>query len=575
MPNGKKTPVVIQFFDWFHEKSWIEDSFPDQLDWAAIGITGNDRSSKAFYKAQFDYIRSLGIDGIAWEYNLRADLTPTLPSPEALAALAESGLKICPFLDLEITFKVLNQSQETMNATLTVSQGIRPDEATVELVSSLLARFYTHVPQDLLMCDAKDRHMNFVFGYGFDRSFSEPRIWDEFAINLIREMCVFSTRPVFYWTFTNAPFLEHLLLHHRENFCAFHFVLDTPQAQFGHDAVTWNFGFDNLGVAQRDGLERVIRNDLRYYKEMGWLAAASDPSIIFIYSWNEAFEGSMLLPTEQWGDIKARLAKAFIARQRSGDTAPLPATLLIINDLNEAPEDWHTTIVREAIWYPLRRLAPQSDVRTVAEARDMDLSPYRYVIDFSVRKDEPLSRRLCDLGDETTLLFSHARSGLDESCLCDGFSDNSLVYKDFSQTLPIAGTDRTIFIRDDLVVYQPSSQCAVSAYVTHAHDTVPLIARVGNRIWLNALTSEDEALGIAFSVLYGRRLGHTILYGEGHESQRLLVKVPSGDVVQMNFHRKSVNLYWPLPKDLQLIQPPHGIDEAHMRFIHGLDAPEF
>jgi len=87
--------------------------------------------------------------------------------------------------------------------------------------------------------------------------------------------------------------------------------------------VTWNFGFDNLGVFRRDGLLRVVRLDRRYLEEMGWLAGATEPALVFIYSWNEPFEGSFLVPSMKWDDTKARLAKHYIQRLKQG-AHPLP-----------------------------------------------------------------------------------------------------------------------------------------------------------------------------------------------------------------------------------------------------------
>ena len=59
-----------------------------------------------------------------------------------------------------------------------------------------------------------------------------------------------------------------------DDYAPFNFVVDTPQWQFGHHVVTWNYIFDNRGVAARDGLLRVVRDDNRYLQETAWLASA-------------------------------------------------------------------------------------------------------------------------------------------------------------------------------------------------------------------------------------------------------------------------------------------------------------
>jgi hypothetical protein len=562
-------PIILQFYDWFLERTWVESEFFDPLDFNAIGVFDGERTSEIFYRAQFDYIRGLGVTGISWQFNVRHDRTYTHPSAEALLALSKSGLKICPFLDLELMFKILNEHIETKTATLTTLQAIRPDDATINILETALKSFVEHVPSQLLAKDRTGREIVFVFGYGFERAEYKPDAWTYFANTLVEKVSSVLKHPVFYWSFANAPFLEHLLLHHRDHFCTFHFVLDTPQAQFGHDCVTWNFGFDNLGVAKRDKLERVVRNDLRYYKEMGWLAAATNPSVLFVYSWNEPFEGSMLFPSQIWGDTKSRLAKCFIERLRNGFTEPLPKTLVIINDLDEAPEDWHTKILREIIWYPLRRLSPQSDLRTVAQARDMDLSDYRYLIDFSVRKDVDLSMRLKSLPDSSTVMFTHPFAPRTPSCLCDGFAKGKFQYKVFEKELQISNQHQSVFFRDDVVLYEPSINCKVYWHVL-GEGKSPLISQVQNRIWLNAFSPNDNVLSMAFSVLYGRPMAETVMYGEGRESQRLHIDV-NQSISEMRFSRKSVNLHWPLPSHLNLVNTTPEVPEEYSRFIFGLD----
>ncbi len=126
-------PVFVHFFDWFQEKTWLEDQFADRLDWAAIGVTGSDRSSEEFYLKQFNYIRSLGIDALAWEYHPRRGTVATYPTAAALRALKKSGLKIAPFYDLEIAFKL--QSNSEMIGTLSNTDAIKANPATVAFMT--------------------------------------------------------------------------------------------------------------------------------------------------------------------------------------------------------------------------------------------------------------------------------------------------------------------------------------------------------------------------------------------------------------------------------------------------------
>jgi len=197
-------------------------------------------------------------------------------------------------------------------------------------------------------------------------------------------------RPKYYWTTINERFQEHLFLHHSDHFVPFHFVLDTPQSQYGHESVTWNFGFDNLPVQIRDSLQRVVRLDKRYLYEMGWLVGNTDPSAVFIYGWNEPCEGSLLLPTQKWSDTKAKLAQHFIEKLSAPHTPALPRTLLIVDDLSRdytgVADDWHIQVQRSLLHYQMRRFAPQSDVCMSHVVTEELLASYDLIIDLSTFK---------------------------------------------------------------------------------------------------------------------------------------------------------------------------------------------
>ena len=69
--SSKYVPVFCQFFDWFNEKTWIEEEFVDPFLWEEIGIYDEDRSTEEFYRKQFEYIKKIGIDALAWEFHPR------------------------------------------------------------------------------------------------------------------------------------------------------------------------------------------------------------------------------------------------------------------------------------------------------------------------------------------------------------------------------------------------------------------------------------------------------------------------------------------------------------------------
>lgn len=562
-------PVVLQFYDWFRSGGWVESEFVDPIDFDAIGVSDDDRSSIEFYNKNFSYIRQIGVDAISWQFNIDHDGSYNVLSSEVIEALYNSGLLVCPFIDLEMIYKIINSDLEKMNATLNVTQYIQPDNSTLKILCEAISKFYENIPKDLIAKDKKGREIIFVFGYGFDRANDKKEAWKYFGDSLIDKTLRILNNPCFYWTCVNAPFLEYLFLHYRDNFCSFHFVLDTPQAQFSHDCVTWNFGFDNYGVAIRDNLERVIRNDLRYYKEMGWLACATDPSVIFIYGWNEPFEGSMLIPTKFWGNSKSKLAKSFIKKVKNKCCSSMPKTLVIINDICFSGEDWHMEIMREIILYPLRRLAPQSEVIIVSEALTADLSRYSYIIDLSVYKEEVLSQKLIHLSGDHTIMFVCPLASYVPSCLCDGFVDGELKYINIEDNVQISDGEM-FFCRDDISFYQPSNRCEVIYRVKYNGENTPLLSRVGNLIWLNAFTNNNHVLSLWFSALYGRPMGRSILYGFGYESQIVRVK-SDGEKSFNTFSMESVNMHFQIPKSINIIRYIQGFTDNENRFIFHLD----
>ena len=571
-------PVFLHFFDWFHEKSWQEDRFADKLDWQAIGVNGPDRSSEKFYFKQFEYIKSLGINALAWEYHPRRGMHATYPSPAAIRALKRSGLKIAPFYDLEIAFKLKQNSK--MIGTLSNPDVIRPNSETVAFMTGQLKEFFAHVPHSLLATDKKGRQVNFVFGYGFDDRNPDPAAWSSFANRLVADVGALSKGdPVFYWTAKNSVFEEHLFLHHRDHFVPFQFVLDTPQSQFGHDSVTWNFGFDNQLVLKRDGLQRVVRLDPRYVQEMGWLSKAADPSLVFIYGWNEPFEGSLLLPTKHWGDTKARLAEEYLRRLRFGCDPPLPKTLLIVDDLDAywgaRKGDWHLSILRDMLLYPMRRFAPQADVRMVSEITQKLLDRYPYIIDTSSLKSERVSSWLLEKMESHRIMVFDPLAESTGDTLARYFAalGNSPA---LNRPVELGNGTGKVFVHDDVNYARPCGGCGVKLTAEIRKDflfslTVPLVVTRGDDVWVNAYTADERVLTPAFQAFYGRPMNVSIMYGEGMASQRLEVDPKTKKVTYNRLTRNSIDGHWALPKDINWFRMPPGLGPEHYKFIFGMD----
>lgn len=571
LENSKENPTVfMQFYDWFEEESWVESSFVDPIDWEAIGIADSDRTSEEFYYKMFSYMKSLGVDAISWEFHPRKGVHSLWPSENAISALRRSGLKIACFYDYEMAVKV--QNNEEGIAVLAEQGSISAEDSVAEKILADLKEFYDHVPNDLLAYDKEGRQVVYVYGYDFDDSLENMEKWDGFAEKLIDGVSDFidGEIPAFYWTCKNSPFEEHLYQHYANNFIPFQFVLDTPQSQFSASSVTWNLGYDNLGVQVRDNLQRVIRLDERYVKEMGWLSAATDCDSVFIYSWNEPFEGAMAIPTEEWGDTKAQLVKQYIERLKSGSEESLKKTILIVDDLDNfyknGMADWHYVIEREMLLYAMRRYLPQADVYINTQVTADLLQQYECIVDISVDKDENLCKLILKQIDSKQVLVFDPKVSYNVNSLNSYFitdcsnvnvNDNVIVYGEMFPT----------YARDDLIKGDLTDKTKKFIKVANGFDTALGAVKNDDDMLVSLYNNDDRILKMIFEEFYQSRLSTSILYGEGYSSQRLEISADCKEIVK-NIHEKySINGHWEIPENIQWDIMPEDIPEDYYNFI--------
>ena len=570
-------PVFCQFYDWFEEVTWVEDEFVDPILWEEVGITNDDRSSVEFYEKQFSYMKELGIDAISWEYHTNLGKDPLYPSENAIQALKNTGMKIAPFFDYEISIKAETQSPEEVIAVLSEEGYIQPNDETVDFIVNCLDDFYAHVPNELLAEDAKGRKVIFVFGYDFNDSEPDVQKYQSFGENLIKRVCMLygddSSGPAFYWSCKNSVFLEYLYQHFSDNFIPFQFVLDTPQSQYSHDSVTWNFGFDNLGVFKRDNLQRVIRLDQRYIQEMGWLAGATRPSLVYIYSWNEPFEGSMLIPTNDWGDTKARLAKHMI-EQLNEENEVLEKTLLITDDLSDSygKDIWQYKIEEEMLLYSMRRFLPQADVLMAKNVTADILNQYDNIVDISTDKPQKLVDLLTDCFDSKQIMVFDPKCGYTTNNLAKHFGIVGQ-QMNLNTEIRILGEDiqEETFVRDDLndINLFPESDCE-NFYLNINDKNYPVVVTNGDDIFVNSYNNEEIILKEAFERFYGFEMNISIMYGEGLASQRLEIEPYTNKVTMNTLSKVSVNGHWEIPSDINWFIMPKEVDESYYDFIFGI-----
>jgi hypothetical protein len=457
----------------------------------------------------------------------------------------------------------------------TSENAISDSVETSDMICNDLASFYGTTPADLISRDRSGKVVVFAFGIGFNDAKPDPTRWSAFADRIKSGMTeLVGPAFKFYWSATNHLFQEHLFLKHPTHFAPWHFVLDMPQSQFSRDSVTWNFGFDNLYVRRKYGMQRVIRVDPAYVEEPAWLAAAADPSLLFIYGWNEPFESSFLFPSAHRGDMKAGLAKHYISVLRSGSVPSLPRILLIVDDLDDQYRsrrgDWHLQLLRDMLLYRMRLFAPQADVAMAEEVTDSSLGYYEGVIDATSYK----TKRLVNLVNSHAhrlrlMLFDPLAPVATESYKDRFFTDVS--YRAVNCEAPILGSSAHVYIRDDTHGGAVCRTCKVLLWAEPpTGERLPLVIENRNSVFVNSYSNNDEVMAAGFAAFYGRPMGKSVLYGEGVASQRL-EQSPGGAVTYNRLSRHSVNLRLPMPENVDWFQLPPDLSNQHFRFVFGLD----
>lgn len=307
---------------------------------------------------------------------------------------------------------------------------------------------------------------------------------------------------------------------------------------------------------------------------MGWLAGATDPSLIYIYGWNEPFEGSMLIPTRDWSDTKARLVKSMIEQLRN-DHEILKKTLLITDDLSAAygTDDWHYTIEEQMLLYAMRRFLPQSDVYMTKEITADLLDEYEYIVDISSEKPQEMVELLLNCFETKQIMVFDPKCGYYENNLARHFGAVGQ-QMDFNTDVYITGdgydTHPKTFVRDDVndINLHPESDCE-DFYLRKGLKNYPLVVTNGDDIFVNAYNNDENILKEAFTRFYGFEMNDSIMYGEGLSSQRLEIAAETNEITMNTLNKASVNGYWEIPSDINWFVMPQEIDESYADFIFG------
>ncbi|MCY4114193.1 MAG: hypothetical protein OXG33_09700, partial [Chloroflexi bacterium] len=519
-----------------------------------IGVTAAQVESSAYYDANFRLIRDLGVDGVFWEWADREDLTP---EPVALDSLRRHDLKIGLFYDWEL----LHVGGQPV---LSDRAYIAADEASLRKISDEVIAFYQRIPEDLWLYDAHGRLPVIVYAFGFPEALDDVDAWTWFFTELAgRVETALEVDVIFDWSVTYLPpsqVQELAFERWPDDYAPFNFVVDVPQSQFGHHVVTWNYIFDNLGVALNHGLPRVVRDDIRYLQETAWLAAHTSPSLVFIYSWNEFWEGSHLFPDDTYEWRRYELAQAQLAELAETRADDLPRAVIIGDPADAYPLGTNDLFESQRLLlrHFLRRYVPQAHFITPDRATADTLAGYDLVVSLTTDRDiDPL---LDEMSESVQIVYLNATDLTTD--FARRFVQTAAAMQPYGrfEILDRAGQpiSDSVLAKGDVWRVTPAAGAGVALTFDEDGQPYPLVVRAGNDHWINVYNPTDAALAAVFETVYGRPLEPAITFGLGGRTQRLEI-YPDGRVFQNTFSAPAVFLHEPLAIPEFEPVPPAGI----------------
>jgi len=545
---------AVHFFDWWDASYLPTEYFTHGLTWERVGLTREEVGSEAYYDANFTLIRDLGVDGVFWEWYAGANLTP---DATVLDVLRRRDLTIGLFYDWEAL-------HAGGRAVLSDRAYIAADEASLSKIADEVIAFYQGIPPDLWLFDADGRLPVIVYAYGFPEALDDTEAWAWFFTELARRVeTALAVDVIFDWSVAYLPpsqVQELAFQRWPDDYAPFNFVVDLPQSQFGRHVVTWNYIFDNRGVAARDQLPRVVRDDNRYLQETAWLAAHTAPSLVFIYSWNEFWEGSHLFPDDTYEWRRFQLARAQLAELAEMRADDLPRAVIIGDPADAYPLDTNGLFENQRLLlrHFLRRSVPQADFITADEATAQMLAGYDLVV--SLTTDREVDPLLAELPESVQIVYWNATD------LTTDFARRFVESTEDSRPrgrFEILDRDGqpigdSVLAGDDVWRATPAVGAETTLAFEFEDESFPLVIQAGNDHWINVYDPTDAALAAAFESVYGRALELAITFGLGGRIQRLEI-YPDGRVHQNTFSAPAVFRHEPLAVPGFEPAPPEGL----------------
>jgi hypothetical protein len=384
-----------------------------------------------------------------------------------------------------------------------------------------------------------------VYAFGFPEVLDDVDAWIWFFTELAgRVETALEVDVIFDWT---AESRVQALAFERwpDDYASFNFVVDAPQWQFGHHVVTWNYIFDNRGGA-RGTLLRVIRDDNRYLQETAWLAAHTNPSLVFIYSWNEFWEGSHLFPDDTYEWRRYELAQAQLAELAETRADDLPRAVIIGDAADAYPQGTNGLFESQRLLlrHLLRRYVPQADFVTPEQVTANRLAGYDLVL--SLTTDRDVDPVLAELPESVQIVYWNATDlSTDIAQRFVQAAEDERPNGEFHLLDDGQATDDTINVGGDVWLATPAVGTEIALAFEFEGASYPLVVRADNDHWINVYGPTEAAMVAAFETVYGRELELAITFALGDRIQRLEV-YPDGRVVQNTFSAPAVFLHEPL-----------------------------
>lgn len=273
-----------------------------------------------YFRANFDHIHALGIDGIIY-------VSDGHPLPGVLpAALKDAGLRATVLIDLP--------------ALPIAPPRVNPSEIRryVEAIAAPIISFFHSLPSECRALDSADRLPLFLMGFPREVDGLPSTAQDVFFAELIdRIEAPLDQKVRLYWGSPTSP----AVLRATQSFGEIRTInstLHSPHYPMT-DALSVNVFFDErypATPAPRGNPPPRVDYSLHRVQQALWIAQQRQCRIIRFAGWNAFADGTNLAPDRAWRNRKSEIVASFIQTVRARQLSDVPDTLVIVPPEDEA-----------------------------------------------------------------------------------------------------------------------------------------------------------------------------------------------------------------------------------------------